>query len=96
MTSRPQDKNLPCFMQGLYNRLASNLITDKSLKLNNYSNGKSYFDMYSNNLTLPKQYDKYENDLSESFNDNDYDFEDNKVNEIEEEKRTNRIKVEIN
>ena len=96
MTSRPQDKNLPCFMQGLYNRLASNLITDKSLKLNNYSNGKSYFDMYSNNLTLPKQYDKDENDLSESFNDNDYDFEDNKVNEIEEEKRTNKIKVEIN
>ena len=40
MTPRPQDKNLPSFMKGLYNRLGTNIMTDKSLKLNNYSKEK--------------------------------------------------------
>lgn len=99
MTPRPQDKNLPSFMKGLYNRLGTNIMTDKSLKLNNYSNGESHFDMYKSYLTLPKQhikYEKCENDLSNSDIDNECEFEENNVNEKEEEKRTNIIKVEIN
>ena len=96
MTPRPQDKNLPSFMKELYNRLGTNIMTDKSLKLNNYSNGESHFDMYKSYLTLPKQhikYEKYENDLSNSNIDNECEFEENNVNEKEEEKRTNIIKV---
>ena len=99
MTPRPQDKTLPSFMKGFYNRLGTNIITDKSLKLNNYSNGESHFDMYKSYLTLPKKQIKYKNELDDSFNDDEYDFEEgkvNEINEIEEKKRTNKIKVEIN
>ena len=48
---------------------------------------------------MPKQhikYEKCENDLSNSDIDNECEFEENNVNEKEEEKRTNIIKVEIN
>ena len=99
MTPRPQDKNLPSFMKGLYNRLGSNIMTDKSLKLNNYSNGESHFDIYKSYSTFSKDHIKYDNDITNSYIDNECDFEENKVNdfnEIEEEKKTNRIKFEIN
>ena len=99
MTPRPQDKNLPSFMKGLYNRIGTNIMTDKSLKLNNYSNGESHFDMYKSYSILPKHHINYENDNTNSYIDNECDFEENKVNEIsekEEEKRTNKIKFEIN
>ena len=99
MTPRPQDKKLPSFMKGLYNRLGSNIMTDKSLKLNNYSNGESHFDMYKSYSTLPKHHIKYDNENTNSYIDNEGDFEKSKINdinEIEEEKRTNKIKFEIN
>lgn len=95
MTSRPYGNNLPTFMQGLFNRLGAELMTDKSLKLNNYSNG-GYYNLYKSNLTFPKPPKKEENESSISFDINSCDFEENKVNEVEEESKTNKIKVEIN
>ena len=96
MSSRPQRDNLPTFMQGLFNRLGAELMTDKSLKLNNYSN-LGYYDLYKNNLTNPKQLKKKEeNESSFSFDISNSDFEENKNNEIEEQAKTNKIKIEIN
>jgi hypothetical protein len=42
MTSRPTKKNspLPPFMQNVHDRKSMEIITEKSLKLNNYPNGK--------------------------------------------------------
>lgn len=42
MTSRPQDNDLPCFLNGLSNRMSYYMSTDKALKMNNYSNSKVY------------------------------------------------------
>ena len=97
MTSRPYGNNLPTFMQGLFNRLGAELMTDKSLKLNNYSNG-GYYNLYKNNLTFPKPHKKEESESSFSFSYdiNSCDYEENKVNEVEEQAKTNKIKVEIN
>jgi len=42
MTSRPNDNDLPCFLNGLSNRMSYYMSTDKALKMNNYSNSKVY------------------------------------------------------
>lgn len=42
MSSRPINNNLPSFMSGLFNRMCFEISTDKTLKMNNYSNGKLY------------------------------------------------------
>ena len=96
MTSRPSNKFLPSFMQGVYNRITVDAMTDKSLKLNNYSNGKIHYDIYkpnSNRVKLKKK-EKEEDDFY-IFN-NDNHFEENKVNEFEEEEKTNKMKIEVN
>ena len=72
-------------------------MTDKSLKLNNYSNGKIHYDIYkpnSNRVKLKKKEEKEEDDFY-IFN-NDNHFEENKVNEFEEEEKTNKMKIEVN
>ena len=97
MTSRPSNKFLPSFMQGVYNRITVDAMTDKSLKLNNYSNGKIHYDIYkpnSNRVKLKKKEEKEEDDFY-IFN-NDNHFEENKVNEFEEEEKTNKMKIEVN
>jgi len=42
MMERPSDINLPTYMKGLYSRLGLELPGEKSLKMNNYENGKMY------------------------------------------------------
>ena len=42
MKSRPDDNNLPFFLNGLTNRMSYYFSTDKSLKMNSYSNSKLY------------------------------------------------------
>ena len=42
MTSRPDDNDLPFFLNGITNRLSYYFTSDKSLKMNNYSNRKLY------------------------------------------------------
>lgn len=98
MVSRPYDKYLPSFMQGLYNRMGSDAITGKSLKLNNYSNGVSYYDIYKNDTTMSKS---IKNDNTSIIFDNneeykDYYFEESKVKENEAEEKTIKMKREIN
>ena len=106
MISRPSDKSLPSFMQGLYNRIGANIMTDKSLKLNNYSNGEIYFDIYKTNSTVPKcpkkdeeeDEDKDKDDLNylNDKNENENEYEENKVNEIKEEEKVIKLHKEIN
>ena len=98
MTSRPSNKSLPSFMQGIYNRLASDAMTDKSLKLNNYSNGDNYYDIYKTHYNFfksKKKEEKEDDDDYYIFN-NENEFEESKVNVSEEEKKTNKMKMEIN
>ena len=45
MLSRPEDKTLPSFMKQLFNKMSEYVITDKTLQLNNFSNGE-YYDIY--------------------------------------------------
>lgn len=41
MTSRPnEDKILPSYMQKIHSRQATNIVTEKTLKMNNFSEGK--------------------------------------------------------
>lgn len=47
MLSRPEDKTLPSFMKQLFNKMSAYVITDKTLQLNNFSNGE-YYDIYKN------------------------------------------------
>ena len=79
MISRPQRNNLPSFMQGLYNRLGADTYTEKSLQLNNYSNGDNYIDIYKNDLSIAKQ-KQSEYDFSFLWDENNKEIEDNKIN----------------
>ncbi len=47
MVARPEDEILPSFMKKMFNRMSPYLITDKTLQLNNFSNGE-YYDIYKN------------------------------------------------
>ena len=98
MISRPYDKSLPSFMKGLHNRIGADIMTDKSLKLNNYSNGESYCEINKSNLTIPKP-PKEDDNLYDFYNINeykDYEIEERKVKENEAEERTNKMQIEIN
>jgi len=96
MISRPCDKSLPSFMKGLYNRIGADIMSDKSLKLNNYSNGESYYDIYKNNSTISKSPKKEDDYIYALDNDKEYDIEEEKVNEIEEEEKAIKMHKEIN
>ena len=61
MCSRPIDNKdpLPSFMKNLYGKIGSYLTTDKTLKMNNFANGKY---LSSDNITMNKKsYNKYIN-----------------------------------
>ena len=58
MTSRPYDKILPVYMKGIYSRIVYNEKTDKTLKMNNYSNGQ-FLDL--NNTFNKTSFNKYVN-----------------------------------
>ena len=58
MASRTNDKILPSFMVGIHSRLAFNVKTEDSLKMNNYSTGK--FSTVKDSL-IPKSFNKYVN-----------------------------------
>jgi len=102
MVPRPSDKNLPSFMKKMYNRMSSYYITDKTLKLNNYSNGDMHYDIYNSNPTTPKITKKQENSSPENEFDLSYfnDEEDEKNNKIDENNinknnmKCNKIKKE--
>ena len=105
MVPRPSDKNLPSFMKKMFNRMSSYYITDKTLKLNNYSNGDMHYDIYKrSNQTTPKikkqEYSLFEKELNLSnFNDEEDDEKNNKIDEKNINKNNmegNKIKKEIN
>lgn len=81
MTSRPDDNNLPFFLNGLTNRMSYYFSTDKSLKMNSYSNSKLY--NLCNDLNREKN--KYKNShlnavrKSLGFN-NQNNYDKNKIN----------------
>lgn len=58
MTSRPYDKILPVYMKGIHSRIVYNEKTDKTLKMNNYSNGQ-FLDL--NNTFNKTSFNKYVN-----------------------------------
>ena len=58
MTSRPYDKYLPVYMKGIHSRIVCEEKNDKTLEMNNYSNGK-FFDL--NNTFNQRSFNKYVN-----------------------------------
>ena len=76
MTSRPSDNILPIFMKGIHSRITFDEQTEKSLEMNNYSNGKFLnlndllsnrsFNRYVNLSLLKSNYIKPENIMNNS------------------------------
>ena len=64
-------------------------------ELNNYSNGDNYIDIYKNDLSIAKQ-KQSEYDFSFLWDENNKEIEDNKINVLEEEKKTIKMKIELN
>lgn len=66
LTGRNNQSPLPCYMSGIFNRSSSFCMTDKSLAMNNYMNGKTrshfssfYIPSQSRNVNLKMLYSKY-------------------------------------
>ena len=97
MTSRPSNKSLPSFMQGIYNRLAADAMTDKSLKLNNYSNGDNYYDIYKTHYNFFKSKQKEEKEDEDDYYifNNENEFEESKVNKFIKFKALQMDKLKI-
>ncbi len=105
MSSRPTDKILPSFMKGMCNRMSYYLNTDKSLKLNNYSNRDTYYNIYNNyqNSSKTKKNDENKSIIENIYNDDNNDEIDNKelkskINKYIDKsiKQTKIMKKEIN
>ena len=102
MLARPQDETLPSFMKSLFNRMSPYLITDKTLKLNNFSNRDMHYDIYKGIQSVP-QIKKNEDEncsSSESNFDNDLLNENENTNENNKEnkeyiKKGIKVKKEI-
>ena len=91
MSSRPTDKILPSFMKGMCNRMSYYLNTDKSLKLNNYSNRDTYYNIYNNYQNASKT---KKSDENKSLVENIYDVGiDDKIDDKEQK---SKIKEYIN
>ena len=79
MMERPSDINLPTYMKGLYSRLGLELPGEKSLKMNNYENGKmynrsnSFLGFNKNYHTLRSIY--YEDDIEKNVDKIDRDLD---------------------
>jgi len=91
MSSRPTDKILPSFMKGMCNRMSYYLNTDKSLKLNNYSNRDTYYNIYNNYQNASKT---KANDENKSIIENLYN--DDKSEEIDDKEQKSKINEYIN
>ena len=89
MVTRPNDKVLPSFMKDMFNKMSCYLITDKTLKLNNYSNGNIHYDIYKKAKISP--IDKENNSLLESEFDSDYLSQEEK-----EKEKENKINIKKN
>ena len=81
MLARPEDKTLPSFMKQLYNRMSSEVITDNTLKLNNYSNRVMCYD--TNTKKQNKKKIKKQKDSENSLNDFIFLLDENIQNENE-------------
>ena len=93
MVTRPNDKVLPSFMKDMFNKMSCYLITDKTLKLNNYSNGNIHYDIYKKAKISP--IDKENNSLLESEFDSDYLSQEEKEKEKENKINIKKNKGEI-
>ena len=93
-------------MKNMYNRMGTELITDKTLQLNNFSNGDIHQNIYNNhsNNQTPKGTKKqkkislFENEFDLNLNDYN-DKEDELKNQINDDNINNNIKkskIEIN
>ena len=87
MKERPSDINLPTYMKGFYSRLGLELPGEKSLKMNNYENGKMYKSRTI--LGFQKKYQTlrsiyYEDDIEKNIDkiDRDLDVMKNKFKNI--------------
>jgi hypothetical protein len=87
MSSRPTDKILPSFMKGMCNRMSYYLNTDISLKLNNYSNRDTYYNIYNNYQNASKT---KKNDENKSLILKIYD-----IDEIDDKEQKSKIKEYI-
>ena len=102
MSSRPIDKILPSFMKGMCNRMSYYLNTDKSLKLNNYSNRDTYYNIYNNYQKASKAKKRNENKslMEDIYDDDEIDDKEKKrkINEYIDKsiKQTKIMKKEIN
>ena len=102
MMARPKDKILPSFMKEIYNKMGSYLITDKTLKLNNYSNGDMHYNIYkNNNKNTKKQEELLENTFDTDFLNEQNNKENSKTlseinnNNIKRKKMKKEIENEI-
>lgn len=101
-SSRLTDKTLPCFMKGIYNKLSSNFITEKSLKLNNYSNRDMQYNINENhpNTSRFKNSDEditffeNKNEIDIFDKENDLDIQVNNIND-KNNIRTKKMKKEM-
>ena len=90
MLSRPEDKILPSFMKQLYNRMSSDIITDNTLKLNNYSNRVVCYDTNRKKQNIIKK----QKDTENSQIDFDYSrIDENIQNEKEDLDEANKSKL---
>ena len=90
MTSRPNDNDLPCFLNGLSNRMSYYMSTDKALKMNNYSNSKVYNICNEMKEKKDKYLNKHLNKLRKSLGfENENYFDKNKIQEELEIKSKN-------
>ena len=96
MIPRPEDEFLPSFMKEIYCRMGSYLITDKTLKLNNFSNGDMHYDIYKfnkNNSKIKKNEDNnslFENNFDDEFLCDEEDI--NNTSEIIKDNSQNKSK----
>ena len=90
MLSRPEDKILPSFMKQLFNRMSSDIITDNTLKLNNYSNRVVCYDTNRKKQNIIKK----QKDTENSQIDFDYSrIDENIQNEKEDLDEANKSKL---
>ena len=81
MKSRPEDNDLPFFLNGITNRMGYYFSTDKALKMNNYSNSKLYNLCNELDGGKTKYKNSHLNNLRKSLGfDNDTHYDKNKVN----------------
>ena len=96
MLPRPEDQTLPSFMINIFNRLNSNVITDKTLQLNNYSNRDMHYDIYKVNYSFPKvKKNEEDNSIFDSKYDEDFFNDIEKIDNNKKKDKKNKVKKEL-